>query len=58
MIQTLTFLAYLSNILLLDPYARFVKIMAKMQEHGGGGNFCPRGAEDKLLNVVHDEVKL
>lgn len=23
------------NILLLDPYARFVKIMAKMQEHGG-----------------------
>lgn len=57
MIQTLTFLAYLSNILLLDPYARFVKIMAKMQEHGGK-NFCPRGAEDKLLNVVHDEVKL
>lgn len=23
-----------------------------------GENFCPRGAEDKLLNVVHDEKKL
>lgn len=35
MIQTLTFLAFLSNILLLDPYSRCIEIMAKMQEHEG-----------------------
>lgn len=48
---------------LFEQYS-IVRLICQICKNNGkdartwGKNFCPRGAEDKLLNVVHDEVKL